>query len=58
MNLSERLQPVWITPGTMSSARERHNLWMRLHRVGGVALWVRLALRAELSASVVGAVPR
>lgn len=56
--LADRMYPERVTPGTMSTFRERTRILMALYRVGGVSPWVRRALMAQLPASAVNGRPR
>ena len=43
-----------ITPGTLSTLRQRTRILMRLLSVGGISPWLRLALLGQLPVGVVG----
>lgn len=50
MSLIDRMtRGDFITPGTMTTERQRLRIWMQLHRAGHpVSPWVRLALLGQL----------
>ena len=52
MSLIDRLhRGEFVTPGTMTTERQRLRIWMELHRAGHtMSPWVRLALTGQLRA--------
>ena len=60
MSLTDRLSRgdfTRVTPGTLSTERQRLRLWMELHRAGRtVSPWMRLALLGQLRPAIVGGV--